>query len=40
MLWDGHSQDKDVKSSVIDRGYTDYSQDYLLAQAELVNYDF
>ena len=40
MLWDGHSQDKDVKSSLIDRGYTDYSQDYLLAQAELVNYDF
>ena len=23
MLWDGHSFDKDVKTSVIDRSYTD-----------------
>lgn len=39
MLWDGHSADKDVKTSVVDRGYTDYSQEYILAEAEKVNYD-
>ena len=39
MLWDGHSGDKDVKTSVVDRGYTDYSQEYLLAEAEKVNYE-
>lgn len=39
MLWDGHSFDKDVKTSVVDRGYTDYSLRYFLEQAELVNYD-
>lgn len=39
MLWDGHSSDKDVKTSVVDRGYTDYSQEYILAEAEKVNYD-
>ena len=38
MLWDGHESDKDVKSSKIDRGYTDYSTDYQLKQAELVRY--
>lgn len=39
MLWDGHSSDKDVKTPVVDRGYTDYSQEYILAEAEKVNYD-
>lgn len=38
MLWDGHSQDSDVKTSRVDRGYTDYSEDYILAEAEKVNY--
>lgn len=39
MLWDGHSGDKDVKTSVVDRGYTDYSKEYILTEAEKVNYD-
>lgn len=38
MIWDGHSFDKDVKTSVIDRGYTDYSQEYMKREAEKVNY--
>ena len=38
MLWDGHSFDKDVKTSVIDRGYTDYSEKYALTEAEKFNY--
>ena len=40
MLWDGHSFDKDVKTSAVDRGYTDYSEEYILAEAEKVNYTF
>lgn len=39
MLWDGHEQDKDVKSSRVDRGYTDYSEEYLLKEAAKVQYD-
>lgn len=38
MLWDGHSFDKDVKTSVVDRGYTDYSKEYMRKEAEKVNY--
>ncbi len=38
MLWAGHESDKDVKSSKVDRGYTDYSQEYILAEAKKVNY--
>ena len=30
MLWDGHKQDKDAKTSVVDRGYTTYSLAYLI----------
>ena len=33
------SFDKDVKTSVIDRGYTDYSEKYALAEAEQFNYE-
>ena len=40
MLWDGHSFDKGVRTSAVDRGYTDYSQEYVLAEAEKVNYTF
>ena len=40
MLWDGHTQDKDVRTSKVDRGYTDYSEEYLLAEAEKVNYEY
>ena len=39
MLWDGHSGDKDVKTSAVDRGYTDYSKEYIFAEAEKVIYD-
>ena len=39
MIWAGHSFDKDVKTSAVDRGYTDYSLEYILAEAEKVNYD-
>lgn len=39
MLWAGHSFDKDVKTSVIDRGYTDYSEKYALAESEKFNYE-
>lgn len=40
MLWDGHKDDKEVKTSKVDRGYTDYSKEYILAEAEKVNYEF
>lgn len=40
MLWDGHSFDKDVKSTEVDRGYTDYSQEYLRKEALKVDYQF
>ena len=40
MLWDGHSFDKDVKTSAVDRGYTTYSLKYLIEQSKLVKYDF
>ncbi len=39
MLWDGHTQDSDVRTSKVDRGYTDYSQEYILSEAEKVNYE-
>lgn len=39
MLWDGHSFDKDAKTSVIDRGYTDYLEKYALSEAEKFNYE-
>ena len=40
MLWDGHKDDKEVKTSKVDRGYTDYSEEYVLSEAEKVNYEF
>lgn len=39
MLWDGHSSDQDVKTSAVDRGYTDYSKEFILSEAEKVNYE-
>ncbi|MCD8372129.1 MAG: hypothetical protein LUD27_02380 [Clostridia bacterium] len=39
MLWDGHSFDKDVKTSAVDRGYTDFSEQYMLNEAKKVDYD-
>ena len=38
MLWDGHSFDKDVKTTDVDRGYTDYSKEYLQKEALKVDY--
>lgn len=38
MLWDGHSFDKDVKTTEVDRGYTDYSEKYLRKEALKVDY--
>lgn len=38
MLWDGHEMDEDVKTSKVDRGYTDYSDEYQLEEAEKVKY--
>ena len=38
MIWAGHSFDKDVVSSAVDRGYTDYSQEYLIKEAQKINY--
>ncbi len=40
MLWDGHKSDNDVRTSKVDRGYTDYSEEYILAEAEKVDYTF
>lgn len=38
MLWAGHSFDKDVKTSAVDRGYTTFSEEFLRKEAEKVNY--
>ena len=38
MLWDGHEADKDVIASKVDRGYTDFSIEFQLREAEKVNY--
>ena len=40
MLWDGHKDDKAIRTSKVDRGYTDYSEEYILSEAEKVNYEF
>ena len=39
MLWDGHEFDKDVKSSKVDRGYTQYSDEVYFSDIEKVNYE-
>ena len=38
MMWDGHSEDRDVLASRVDRGYTDFSREHQLKEAEKVNY--
>jgi integrase len=40
MLWAGHSFDKDVKTSAVDRGYTDYSMEYMRSEAQKIDYAF
>lgn len=39
MLWDGHEFDKDVKTSKVDRGYTNYSSEYQLREVEKITYE-
>ena len=38
MMWSGHSEDKDVLTSRVNRGYTDFSEEFQLREAEKVNY--
>ncbi|MBQ3019033.1 MAG: hypothetical protein IJD77_00385 [Clostridia bacterium] len=40
MLWAGHESDSDVKTSRVDRGYTTYSEEYLLAESKKLDYDY
>lgn len=39
MIWDGHEFDKDVKTSKVDRGYTNYSSEYQLREVEKITYE-
>ena len=39
MLWAGHESDSDVKTSKVDRGYTTYSEEYLLDEVHKIEYD-
>ena len=39
MMWDGHSEDRDVLASRVDRGYTDFSMEHQLKEAEKVDYE-
>ena len=36
MLWAGHESDCDVKTSRVDRGYTAYSEEYLLGEVHKI----
>ena len=38
MLWAGHESDSDVKTSKVDRGYTTYSEEYLLGEVHKIDY--
>ena len=40
MLWVGHESDNDVKTSRVDRGYTTYSDDYLLSEISKIHYEY
>ena len=40
MLWVGHESDGDVKTSRVDRGYTTYSDEYLLAEMSKIDYKY
>ena len=39
MLWDGHEFDKDVRSSKVDRGYTQYADDVYFSEINKVDYE-
>ena len=38
MKWVGHEYDADVKTSRVDRGYTDYSEEYLMQEINKIDY--
>lgn len=38
MKWVGHEYDADVKTSRVDRGYTDYSQEFMLQEINKIDY--
>ena len=38
MKWVGHEYDQDVKTSRVDRGYTDYSEEYALQEINKIDY--
>ena len=40
MLWAGHESDCDVKTSKVDRGYTTYSEEYLLGEVHKIDYEY
>lgn len=40
MLWSGHEFDGDVKTSRVDRGYTTYSDEYLLSEINKIDYEY
>ena len=39
MKWVGHEFDADVKTSRVDRGYMDYSQEYILQEINRIDYE-
>ena len=39
MAWVGHEYDADVKTSKVDRGYTDYSREYVLQEINKIEYE-
>ena len=39
MLWDGHEFDKDVRTSKVDRGYTQYADEVYFGDIEKVEYE-
>lgn len=39
MAWAGHEYDADVKTSKVDRGYTDYSAEYVLSEINKMDYE-
>ena len=40
MLWVGHEHDQDVRTSQGDRGYTTYSEKYLLLEILKIDYKY
>lgn len=40
MLWSGHTDDKEVESSKVNRGYTTYSNSFYFDEIERVDYQF